>query len=118
MFVGSICTNTHVIPMDICKVCDATKDDEEMEWTQVSKEVVEDVDMLEEGEIVEEKEKNHDIESEINSWIHLLKKRRKVVIKYYCVVESNHYAYPATTRYLTTTIIHIQLITYSNTLPN
>ena len=38
-----------------------------------------DVDMLEKGEIVEEKEKKHDIESESNSWIHVPKKRRKVV---------------------------------------
>ena len=79
MFVGSIHTDTHVVPMDVCKECDDRDDHEDMEWTQVSMKVVKDVDMLEEGEIVENKKKVHDIENEINSWINVPKKRRKVV---------------------------------------
>ena len=78
MFVGSIRTETHVVPMDVD--VEVTNDNcEGMEWTQVSKEVVKDVDMLEEGEIVEETEKKHDIKDEIDSWIHVPQKRRKTV---------------------------------------
>ena len=76
MFIGSLRSDTHVIPMETCKGCDAAED-EEMEWTEVSSKVVEEDDMLEEGEIAEENKK-HDIESEIDAWIQVPKKRRKV----------------------------------------
>ena len=78
MFVGHVRTNGYVFPKGICKECKVVENVEST-WTQVTKEELKEKDMHEDGEIAEDEEgKKHDINEDIDAWIKVPEKRRKV----------------------------------------